>query len=99
MASYQHYMYTETLTVLLMQAIINEDTSGDAAVLRSENKRLKQELALARQILQHGAVHPSGQTAAELAEQQEQLQQALVMLAELGDRNSELEEALEYSKR
>lgn len=99
MASYQHYMYTETWTVLLMQAIINEDTSGDAAVLRSENKRLKQELALARQILQHGAVHPLGQTAAELAEQQEQLQQALVMLAELGDRNSELEEALEYSKR
>lgn len=82
-----------------LQAVINEDTSGDAAVLRAENKRLKSELVLARQLIQHSTAHANGQTAAELEEQQAQLQQALTMLAELGNRNSELEDALEYSKR
>eukprot|EP00878_Enallax_costatus_P026088 GHUV01027965.1.p1 GENE.GHUV01027965.1~~GHUV01027965.1.p1 ORF type:complete len:106 (+),score=38.77 GHUV01027965.1:992-1309(+) len=80
------------------QAVVNEDTSGDAAVLRAENKRLKSELVLARQLIQHSSAHATGQTAAELEEQQAQLQQALTMLVELGDRNSELEDALEYSK-
>lgn len=81
---------------------MNEDINGDAAVLRCENKRLKQELALAHQLVQHSAAQSGGHAvsaAAELQEQQAQLQQALTMLAELGDRNSQLEDALEYSKR
>lgn len=81
------------------QAVINEDTSGDAAVLRCENQRLKQELALARQLIQHNAAQPGGHAAVEHDEQQAQLQQALTMLAELGDRNGQLEDALDYSKR
>ena len=97
--------------VMSLQAIVNEDTSGDAELLRSENRRLKQEL----QLLQQGVLRQShdlrsslalsgGQlalsaAAQQLEEQQAQLQQALELLAELGARNTELQEALEYSKR
>lgn len=69
-------------------------------MLRAENKRLKQELALARELMVSGGPSPAaGQLAAEQLEvHQVQLQQALCLLTELGGRNSELEEALEYSR-
>jgi hypothetical protein len=85
-----------------LQAVINEDTNGDAALLRLENRRLRQELALARGLIatgSEGGVEGQAAAAEQLEQQHAQLQQALGLLNELGKRNSDLEDALEYSKR
>lgn len=85
-----------------LQAVINEDTNGDAALLRLENRRLRQELALARGLIATGSEGgPGGQAAAaeQLEQQHAQLQSALDLLDELGKRNRDLQEALEFGKR
>ena len=85
-----------------LQAVINEDTNGDAALLRLENRRLRQELALARGLIATGSEGgPDGQGAAaeQLEQQHAQLQSALDLLDELGKRNRDLQEALEFGKR
>jgi hypothetical protein len=82
--------------------VINEDTNGDAALLRLENRRLRQELALARGLIatgSEGGVEGQAAAAEQLEQQHVQLQQALGLLSELGKRNGDLEDALEYSKR
>ncbi|KAF6259051.1 P-loop containing nucleoside triphosphate hydrolase protein [Scenedesmus sp. NREL 46B-D3] len=86
---------------LVNKAVINEDTNGDAALLRLENRRLRQELALAQGLVAAGSEGGAQghAAAAQQLEQHVQVQQVLGLLSEMGKHNSDLEIALEYSKR
>jgi hypothetical protein len=99
----------------MAQAVVNEDHSDDVTLLRQKLKRLQQELVLARAVAakaspglrisdnslagSEATQQAAREAAQQLQEQQQQLADALQLLSELGDRNSELEQAAEFYQR